>query len=131
MTEKIKKEMFPNCISPKDCLLDWHKIFAVHVLAFLTNKLYTDSDITSGRSIIDRLANEHLCLMLLKIIARSWYKHKGEDCHLVIPHDYEQCLIKIFFKYKMSGLLNVTDTTFTYALANIAYFVDRFFLVRH
>lgn len=130
MTDKIKKEMYPNVIVQKDCLLDWHKIFAIHVLAFLTNMLYTDGDTTDGRSVTDRLANEYYCLLLLKTIARSWHKHNGENCYLAIPHDYEQCLIKIFYKYKQSGLLNVTDTTFTYALASIAYFLEKCFLVR-
>jgi len=128
MTEKIKKEMFPDSIQ-NDCLLDWHKIFAVHVLAFLTNKLYTDGETTVGRSVIDRLANEYYCLLLLDAIAWSWHKHRGESGRLVIPNDYERCLIKIFYKYKKSGLLNVTDTTFTYALASIAYFVDKCYWV--
>jgi hypothetical protein len=130
MTEKIKNEMYPNFIVQKDCLLDWHKIFAIHVLALLTNKLYIDSDTTNGRSVMDHLANEHYCLLLLKAIAMAWHEDAGKICRLVIPHDYEQCLIKIFYKYKMSGLLNVTDTTFTYALASIAYFLEKCFLVR-
>jgi len=129
MTEKVKGEVFPNCISPNDCLLDWHKIFAVHVMAFLTKKLYTDGDAVSGGSVIDRLANEYLCLTLLKVMARSWHRHAGEYGDLVMPHDYEQCLVKLFFKYKASGLLDVTDTTFTYALSNIAYLADRCFWV--
>jgi hypothetical protein len=129
MTEKVKGEVFPNCVSPNDCLLDWHKIFAVHVMAFLTKKLYTDGDAVSGGSVIDRLANEYLCLTLLKVIAKSWHRYMGEYGDLVMPHDYEQCLIKLFFKYKASGLLDMTDTTFTYALSNIAYLVDRCFWV--
>jgi len=131
MTEKVKGEVFPMSISPNDCLLDWHKIFAIHVMAFLTKKLYTDGDAVSGGSVIDRLANEHFCLMLLKIIAKSWHKYMGESGDLVIPHGYEQCLIKLFFKYKTSGFLDVKDTTFTYALANITYFVDKCFWTQY
>jgi hypothetical protein len=129
MTDKLRKEMYPGSVTQKDCLLDWHKIFAVHVLAFLTNKLYSDGDTTTGRSVTDRLANEYYCLLLLKTIARAWHKSNGAYCELIIPVDYEQCLIKIFYKYRQSGLLNVTDTTFTYALASIAYFLEKCFLV--
>lgn len=129
MVDKLKNEMYPDCISRDDCLLDWHKIFAVHVLACLTNKLYTDGDTTDGRKFTDRLANEYYCLLLLKTVARSWYKSEGRDCELAISEEYEQCLIKIFYKYRQSGLLNVTDTTFTYALASIVYFLEKCFLV--
>jgi hypothetical protein len=129
MTEKVRGEMFPNCISPDVCLLDWHKIFAIDVMAFLTKRLYTDGDAVSGGSVMDRLANEYLCLTLLKVIARSWHKYMGECGNLVMPHDYEQCLIKLFFKYKASGLLDMTDTTFTYALSNVAYLADKCYWV--
>lgn len=129
LTVVLKTEMFPNSLRDDDCLLDWHKVFAVHVLAFLKNKLYTDDDKMFDGNMVDRLANEFYCLLLLKTIAISWHRSDGRDCELVIPNEYELCLIKIFYKYKQSGLLNVRDTTFIYALANIAYFVEKCFLV--
>jgi hypothetical protein len=125
----LKNEMFPESLREDDCLLDWHKVFAVHVLAVLKNQLYTDNGKIFEGNAVDRLANEFYCLLLLKIIARSWYRSEGMDCELVISDEYEWSLIKIFYKYKQSGLLNVRDSTFVYALANVAYLVERCFLV--
>jgi len=129
LTAALKIEIFPDSLREDGCLLDWHKVFAVHVLAVIKNQLYTGNGRNFEGGMVDRLANEFYCLLLLKVIARSWYRSEGRDCELAIPDDYERCLIKIFYKYKQSGLLNVKDTTFLYALANIAYLVERSFLV--
>jgi len=125
----LKNEMFPHPINKDECLLDWHKIFAVHILAFLKNRIYDERDNKIGMGIADMLANECFCLLLLKTMARAWHESAGRDGTLLIPEDYELCLIKIFHKYKRSGLLNVRDTTFIYALANIAYLAERCFFV--
>jgi hypothetical protein len=124
----VEKEMYPEYIIRDDSMLDRHKIVAIYILAFLKNKLFTDGDEPRLKSCVDKLANEHFCLVVLKVILEAWQENDGRICEIRIPEEYEQCLIKIFYKYTKSPLYNSKDTTFIYALANIVYFVEKCYL---
>jgi len=125
----VKNEMYPPYVVKDDVLPDRHKIVAIYILAFLKNKLFTDGDNPGLKSCVDMLANEYFCLVVLKVILEAWQESYGAMREMRIPEEYEQCLLKLFYKYTKSPLYNTKDTTFIYALANIAYFVEKCYLV--
>ncbi len=125
----VKNEMYPPCVVKDDILPDRHKIAAIYILAFLKNKLFTDGDNPRLKNCVDMLANEYFCLVMLKVILEAWQESDGAMCEVRMPEEYEQCLLKLFYKYTKSSLYSTKDTTFIYALANIVYFIEKCYLV--
>jgi len=127
--EKMKREMYPNYIEKDVCLLDRHKIIAAHIQCFLRNPIFIKVKSVTEESAIDLLANEYYCYLALQAIIIGWPGNKISGKELDIPEYYKDCLLKLFYKYRNSSVLNLEDTTFSYALASIVYFVERCFLV--
>jgi hypothetical protein len=127
--DKMKNEIYPDHIEKDVCLLDRHKITAAHIQCFLINPVFIKEGAGGGESPIDVLANEYYCYLALQAIINSWPDNKDAGKKLNIPNDYRDCLIKLFYKYKKSTVLNSIDTTFNYALANVVYLVEERFLV--
>jgi len=123
----LKNEMYPSAIIKSDHLLDRHKIVAVHIAGFLKNPVFSNESAIDGKNSIDVLANEYYCFLLLQIVVNEWPHNKGNSIRLAIPNEYRDCLLKLFYKYRKSSLLNTSDTTFIYALASIVYFVEKVF----
>jgi len=127
--EKLKNEMYPHYINKDVCLLDRHKVVSVYIQGFLKNPIYEKGRAVESENALDLLANEYYCFLALQIIINGWPDNKKAGKKLDIPNDYRDCLLKLFYKYRNSGVLNLEDTTFNYALASIVYFVERCFLV--
>jgi len=127
--EKMKGEMYPNYIEKDVCLLDRHKIIAAHIQCFLRNPIFITVKPVTEKSAVDLLANEYYCYLALQAIIISWPGNKITGKEFNIPKEYKDCLLKLFYKYRNSGVLKLNDTTFNYALASIIYFVERCFLV--
>jgi hypothetical protein len=125
--DKIKNEMYPNHVNDSS-LLDVHKIVSVYIQGFLKNPIYIKKGSAHGETVIDALANEYYCFIMLQVIINSWPNVKSANKKLQIPNDYRDCLLKLFYKYRKSTILKQDNTTFNYALASIMYFVERNFL---
>jgi hypothetical protein len=128
MVDAVRDDMYPPHIRKGDCLLDRHKIIAVHIVGELKNPIFTKDGTSRDESTLDWLANEYYCFLVLKVIMRAWYSSVGQNRELVIPDEYTNCLLKMFYKYRTSPPTIATDTTFIYALSNIVYLAEQCFL---
>jgi len=127
--ETMKNEMYPKPVEKDVCLLDRHKIIAVHIQCLLRNPVFIKEGVVAGESAVDLLANEYYCYLVLQAIINGWPDNKKAGKKLNIPNDYRDCLLRLFYKYRNSTVLNLADTTFNYALSSVVYFVEECFLV--
>jgi len=127
-TGKLKSEMYPKSVDTDGNLMNRHKIAAVHIQGFLRNPIFVKECADADETIIDLIANEYYCFLVLQAIINSWPCNKEEGKLLKIPPNNISYLLKLFYKYKAGYHLHTNDTTFDYALANIVYFIERCFL---
>jgi len=125
---EIKNEVYCNLTKTTDCLLDRHKIAAIHIIAVLKKKLFTTNAQPSNTTFIDMLANEHYALLLLKAILMGWHEYNGDDVDIDMPTAYKDNLLLLFNKYIKTQSAPIIDNIFVYALANIVYLVEERFL---
>jgi hypothetical protein len=124
----IKNEIYRNCTLVSDCLLDRHKIAAIHIMAVLKKQPFLTGATQRKVTFIDMLPNEHYAMLLLDVILRGWHKSNGATVTLKIPNIFRDNLILLFNKYKKTQSAPIIDNIFVYALANIVYLVEERFL---
>jgi hypothetical protein len=129
LVDCIKREIYPNHPKICDCLLDHHKIVAVHVLSVLKNQPFIKKCHFENETYVDTMPNEHYCLLLLQTILLVWHKSYGKTVRLTMPVKYKDCLLLLFRKYRMSRSSHTDDVAFAYALSNIVYLIDTYFVI--
>jgi len=126
---EIKNEVYHDRALVADCLLDRHKIAAIHIIAVLKKQPFlTAGAAPRGQTFIDMLPNEHYALLLLDVILRGWHKSNGVATTLKMPKTFKDNLVLLLNKYKKTQSAPVIDGIFVYALANIVYLVEECFL---
>jgi len=130
LVDKIKNEIYFNHPNATDCLLDHHKIAAVHILGILKNQPFEKVCLTTDDKFFDVLPNEHYCFLLLQVILIQWRKinNKTVNVNINIPAKYKDCLLLLFRKYKNSRSPQTDDIMFAYALSNIVYLIETHFV---
>jgi len=128
MVVTLKNEIYFNHPNAKDCLLDHHKITAVHILGVLKNQPFEKEFFTEDDIYCDVLPNEHFCYQLILAILLAWHKSNCHSVEIDIPREYMDCLLLLFRKYRKSRSPQTDDVMFAYALSNIVYFVDTYFV---
>jgi hypothetical protein len=132
LVEEIKKDVFLNHPNLSACLLDHHKIAAVHILSILKNPLFISDSYIIGYTFCDIMANEYCCFLVLQAILLEWRKHNNKSAifRVNIPNRYKDCLLLLFRKYMKSRPSSLTnDIIFAYSFANIIYMIDTYFVV--
>jgi len=128
MVATIKDEIYFNHPNARDCLLDHHKIIAVHILGVLKNQPFEKEFFTEDDTYLDVLPNEHFCYSIMEVILLAWHKSNGCDVRIKVPKEYMDCLLLLFRKYRKSRSPQTDDIMLAYALSNIVYFVDTYFV---
>jgi len=128
MIGKLKQEIYFNHPNATDCLLDRHKITAVHILGILINQPFLKEGNMNGDTYFDILPNEHFCLLLLQAILLEWHKDPGVEVSVGLPLKYKDCLLLLFRQYRRSRSPQTDDVAFAYALANIVYLIESHFV---
>lgn len=128
LIDALKTEIYFSHPGARDCLLDHHKITAVHILGVLKNQPFEKELLTETDDYCDVLPNEHFCYILMLSILLAWHKSNGRCVHIDIPREYIDCLLLLFRKYKKSRSPQTDDVMFAYALSNIIYFIDTCFV---
>jgi len=127
--EEVKNEVYCNLVLKSDCLLDRHKIAAIHIIAVLKKQPFATYVQPSNTNFVDMLPNEHYALLLLSAILKGWYKKiYGKKVQIDLPATYKDNLILLFNKYRKSQSSSTIDNMFAYSLANIAYLVEERYL---
>jgi hypothetical protein len=130
MVAVLKNEIYFNNRNARDCLLDHHKITAVYLLGVLKNQPFEKDFLTEDDAYCDVLPNEHFCYLLILAILLAWHKDKSHSVSIDVPKEYMDCLLLLFRKYRKSRSPQTDDVMFAYALSNIIYFIDAYF-VKH
>ena len=130
MVDAVKHEIYFNHPNASDCLLDHHKITAIHIVGVLKNQPFVKEStfLTTDDTYFDVLPNEHYCVLLLKAILLGWHKSCGRTVSIIMPNKYNDCLLLLLRKYRMSRSPKTDDIMFAYALSNIIYFIDTHFV---
>jgi len=126
--DEIKHEVYCNLEKVTDCLLDRHKVAAVHAMAVLKKKLFLTNAQPSNTTFMDMTANEHCAMLLLKTILLAWHESNGDYMDIDLPATYADNLIMLFNKYIKSQSLDIIDNMFAYSLANIVYLIEKHYL---
>jgi len=125
---EVKNEVYHERALVPDCLLDRHKITAIHIIAVLKKQPFLTGTTLRNPTFIDMLPNEHYALLLLGVILKGWHKSNGDTVELRIPKTFQDNLILLFNKYKKTQSAPIIDSIFVYALANIVYLIEECFL---
>jgi hypothetical protein len=128
MVVALKDEIYFNHPDARDCLLDHHKIIALYILGVLKNQPFEKELLTENDTYCDVLPNEHFCYILILAILFAWHKSNNRSVKIGIPKEYMDCLLLLFRKYKRSRSPQTDDVMFAYALSNIIYFIDTYFV---
>lgn len=127
--EEIKNEVYCNLTLKSDCLLDRHKIAAIHTIAVLKKQPFIICVQPSNMNFVDMLPNEHYALLLLCAILEGWHeKIDGKIVQVNLPATYRDNLILLFNKYRKSQSSGIIDNMFAYSLANVVYLVEDCYL---
>jgi len=126
--DEIKNEVYCNLDAVTDCLLDRHKIAAIHVVAVLKKKLFLTNAQPSNTTFMDMTANEHCAMLLMKTILLAWHESNGNYVDIDLPPSYNDNLILLFNKYMKSQSSIIIDNMFVYSLANIVYLIEDSYL---
>jgi hypothetical protein len=126
--DEVKNEVYRDRTLVSDCLLDRHKIAAIHIVAVLKKQPFLTGAALRGATFMDMLPNEHYALLLLGAILGGWHRSNGDKAELKIPKTFKDNLILLFNKYKKTQSAPIIDNIFVYALANIVYLVEERFL---
>jgi len=116
----LKKEIYGDVVGQK---IDRHKIIALYIQLFLENPLFI---VSQGKENIypgvdTLLINEYFCLDIARIILSEW-DEKTLDTEKF--NGYKIHFLKLLAHYKMFSGLHKKNTSFTYALAHIIYFIE-------
>jgi hypothetical protein len=128
MVAILRDEIYFNHPNARDCLLDHHKIIAVHVLGILKNQPFGKECVTENDDYYDVLPNEHFGDVLILAVLLAWHKSNGYSVDINVPKEYMDCLLLLFRKYRKSRSPQTDDVMFAYALSNIIYFIDTYFV---
>jgi len=133
MVEIIKKEVFPNTENMDEEFLDEHKVAAIHTICLLRNPPFKCDVTSSEASFADIFANEHFCLLLIRMIIIGWDEQEdGSYTDLNIPAGYMDYLLQLFYTYSTSPVIYMRDSALFYTLSHIIYWIkDRFHVEAH
>ena len=116
----LKKEIYGDAVGQK---IDRYKIIALYIQLFLENPLFI---ILQGKEnlypgVDTLLINEYFCLDITRIILTKWDEKILDTEKFNV---YKIHFLKLLAHYKKFSGLHKKNSSFTYALAHIIYFIE-------